>query len=90
MLSSIGFAFLVLLITTKNYIVSFQAVIAITLVLSTIMSAIYFQGWSLGIAESIGLIVFVGFSVDYVVHMCHCYVESLFDKRKKKMDSCFN
>ena len=90
MLISMLFAWIVLLITTKNYIVSFQAVLSISLVIATIMSSIMLQGWTLGIAESIGLIVFVGFSVDYIVHMCHQYVESIFEKRKKKMDSCFN
>ena len=53
------------------------------------MSSIKLAGWSLGIAESVGLIVFVGFSVDYIVHMCHQYVESTHESRKKRMDSFF-
>lgn len=71
MCSSLLFAFGVLLITTRNYIVSFQAVLSILLTIATIMSCIKIAGWSVGIAESIGLIVFIGFSVDYIVHMCH-------------------
>lgn len=81
MCMSLFFAFLVLLITTANYLVSLQAVLSIMLTIATIMSCIKVAGWSLGIAESIGLVVFVGFSVDYIVHMCHQYVESVFEKR---------
>ena len=89
MATSILFAWIVLLISTKNYWVSLQAALSILLVIATIISSIYLQGWSLGMAESIGLIVFVGFSVDYIVHMCHQYIESIHDKRKKKVDTCF-
>jgi hypothetical protein len=71
MICSIIFSFLVLLITTHNYIISFYSIIAILMVISTIFSTIYFQGLGIGIAESIALIVFIGFSVDYIVHMCH-------------------
>ena len=71
MSSSLFFALAVLLVTTRNYIVSFQAVLSIMLTIATIMSCIKIAGWSVGIAESIGLIVFIGFSVDYIVHMCH-------------------
>lgn len=89
MACSILFAFVILLLTTKNLVVSFYSVVSISLVIATIMSAINLLGWSLGIAESIGLIVFIGFSVDYIVHMSHQYVESVFDKRKNRVDSCF-
>ena len=89
MFTSLFFAGVVLIITTNNYIVGLQAVLSIMLTFGTIMSCIKLAGWSLGIAESIGLIVFVGFSVDYIVHMCHQYVESVYERRKKRMDSCF-
>jgi predicted RND superfamily exporter protein len=71
MICSILFAFLVLLLTTHNYLVSLYSIIAILMVIATIFSTIYFQGYGIGIAESIALIVFIGFSVDYIVHMCH-------------------
>lgn len=89
MACSIFFAFVILLITTRNYIISLYSVLSISLVIATIMSSIKILNWSLGIAESIGLIVFIGFSVDYIVHMSHQYVESVFDKKKNRVDSCF-
>lgn len=89
MACSIIFAFLVLVITTKNYTVSFFAIISIVLVICSIMATIYLCGWGIGIPESLALIIFVGFSVDYVVHMCHQYVESVYDKRRNRVESCF-
>lgn len=89
MACSIFFAFVILLITTRNYTISLYSVVSISLVIATIMSSIKILNWSLGIAESIGLIVFIGFSVDYIVHMSHQYVESVFDKKKNRVDSCF-
>ena len=71
MICSILFAFFVLLATTHNFVVSLYSIIAILMVIGTIFSTIYFQGLGIGIAESIALIVFIGFSVDYIVHMCH-------------------
>jgi predicted RND superfamily exporter protein len=89
MATSILFVWIVLLLLTRNYWVSFFATLSIMVVVGTIMSSIYLQGWSLGMAESLGLIVFVGTSVDYIVHMCHQYIQSIHDKRKKKVDICF-
>lgn len=34
------------------------------------------MGWGLGIAESIAAVIVIGFSVDYVVHLSHAYVEA--------------
>ena len=89
MACSIFFAFVILMLTTRNYTISLYSVVSISLVIATIMSSIKILNWSLGIAESIGLIVFIGFSVDYIVHMSHQYVESVFDKKKNRVDSCF-
>lgn len=71
MYSSILFAFIVLLVTTNNLLVSIYSIVSICLVLTTLMASIFFFGWGMGIAESVGLIIFIGFAVDYVVHMCH-------------------
>lgn len=79
MFSSIAFAFLVLVIATRNYIVSIFAIISISLVICSIMAIIFIRGWGIGMSESLALIIFVGFSVDYVVHMCHQYVHSVYD-----------
>lgn len=71
MYSSIIFAFFILLVTTNNILVSIYSIVSICLVLTTLMACIFLFGWGMGIAESVGLIIFIGFAVDYVVHMCH-------------------
>jgi len=78
MLTSALFAFVVLLFNTQNFITSFYAILTITLVNGSIIAAIYLQGGGLGIADSFIIVIFSGFSFDYVVHMCHQYVESVF------------
>ena len=83
------FAWIVLLITTNNYILSTMSLLSIVSVIMTVVCSIKINGWSLGIPESVGIIIFVGFSVDYIVHMCHQYNESVNDLRKKKTDTAF-
>lgn len=39
------------------------------------------SGWSLGITESIAVVILIGMSVDYVVHLANHYVESSFDDK---------
>jgi hypothetical protein len=70
------FAFLILIITTHNIIVAILNVLTIAGVLASIIGMIYMWGWRLGITESLGMDLFVGFSVDYIVHVGHQYGES--------------
>ena len=42
-------------------------------------------GWSLGILEAISVVIIVGFSVDYVVHLANHYVESVYQDRYRRM-----
>jgi predicted RND superfamily exporter protein len=68
-------AFLVLLLATKNVIVSAYAILSIGFIVSAVMGLIQRMGWSLGVAESVAGIIVIGFSVDYVVHLAHMYQE---------------
>jgi predicted RND superfamily exporter protein len=36
----------------------------------------YLQGWEIGISESISMVILIGFSVDYVVHLSADYMHS--------------
>jgi predicted RND superfamily exporter protein len=53
-------------------------------ILGSIMALIQGIGWEMGISESIAMIIFVGLSVDYVVHIAHNYVESVALTRKER------
>ena len=73
MVLCLAFAFGVLIIATSNIFTAMYSVITIGAVLTSVCGFIYCIGWKLGIGESLGLDLFVGFSVDYVVHVAHCY-----------------
>ena len=69
-------ALLVLLVATRNVVVSIAATVSIGCIVVSVLGLCHMLGWELGISESIAGIVVIGFSVDYVVHMGHMYVEA--------------
>jgi len=69
-------AFVSLTLATGNFIVAFLALFCIAAILVNILAVIQLVGWSYGIAESICIVVAVGFSFDYVAHLVAAYVES--------------
>lgn len=89
MLCSLLFAFIVLLIVTKNYIVASLSILTISSIMGTMMAVIYFRGDGIGISEGLSIIVFVGFSVDYVVHMSHQYLDSVYELREQRVNYAF-
>ena len=86
---SLAFAFSVLIVTTQNIVVAFFSVLTIGCLLASVISIIQIMNWQLGISESLGIDLFVGFSVDYIVHVSHQYVDSIYDTRTKRMDDTF-
>ena len=43
------------------------------------------MGWEFGVAESIAVVILIGFSVDYVVHLANHYVEAPYKDRKRRI-----
>jgi len=70
-------AFVVLLASTKNIIVSTYAVCAVGSVVVCVLgfcrSA---MDWDLGVGEAIAGIIVIGYSVDFVVHLAHIFCEA--------------
>ncbi|GMH73348.1 hypothetical protein TrST_g2399 [Triparma strigata] len=79
-------AFLVLIVATKNIIVSFYAIASIMMIVASVMGVVQSMGYDLGVAESIAGIIVIGFSVDYVVHLAHMYMEGLEDGKVTSKD----
>lgn len=73
---SIGFAFIALLFSTQNILISIYSIVSIGGIVSCVVAVMKFRGWELGITESITVIILIGLSVDYVVHLGTHYVES--------------
>merc|ERR1711871_1651719 len=69
-------ALLVLMMATLNWVLSFYATSLIGFIVLCVLGFCRLNGWDLGIAESIAGIIVIGFSVDYVVHLSHMYIEA--------------
>lgn len=70
-LFSLLFSLKVMIITTGNIRVSFLAILSISSVILCLMGVIKINGGNFGIIESTCIIVFIGLSIDYVVHVTH-------------------
>ena len=43
------------------------------------------MGWEIGSAESLSMVMLIGFSVDYVVHLSSDFTHSAYKSRNDKM-----
>lgn len=73
---SITFCVIALTIATMNIVQAFWSALTIGLIITNTMGMVAYQGWELGSAESVGVVVCVGFAVDYVVHLAAHFVHS--------------
>jgi len=74
---SFPLAFTVLLVSTRNLVVSFYAVSCVGgIVVSVLGFCKSAMGWDLGIGEAIAGVIIIGYSVDYVVHLAVIYREA--------------
>ena len=69
-------AFIILIVSTQNWIISIFAVIDIIGIMLCELSIMYLLGWKFGVSECIAIVIIIGFSVDYVVHLANAYLES--------------
>eukprot|EP00403_Amphidinium_massartii_P033930 CAMPEP_0178446626 /NCGR_PEP_ID=MMETSP0689_2-20121128/40916_1 /TAXON_ID=160604 /ORGANISM="Amphidinium massartii, Strain CS-259" /LENGTH=996 /DNA_ID=CAMNT_0020071487 /DNA_START=155 /DNA_END=3145 /DNA_ORIENTATION=+ len=70
-------AFVVLLVSTWNIIVSLFALVSVGSVVVCVLGwCRAVMDWDLGIGEAIAGVIVLGYSVDYVVHLAHIYCEA--------------
>ena len=74
---SIGIAFMVILMTTLNILLSFYSIITIFFILSVTIGILVLTGWELNIMESIVFSVAAGLSADFTLHYSVAYRTSL-------------
>ena len=70
-------AFVVILLATRSLIVASSATTSIASTLMCVLGAMQSLGWELGTIEAILISITAGFSVDYVVHLAHAYVQKV-------------
>lgn len=74
---AVAFAFVILLIATGNVVLSVLAIVCVALVIMSIVAVMVFKGWEMGISESLAIVIMIGLSVDYVVHLAADYTHSI-------------
>ena len=74
--SSTALAFAVLLLFTRNAVLTLLATANIVMIAVGVIGFISLLGWSLGLFECVCITLLVGFSVDYTVHLAIIYAES--------------
>lgn len=76
-------ALFTLVSATLNWVIAILATLSIGGIIAMLLGLIQLYGWTLGISESVGVVVAVGFSFDGVAHVATAYVES---KSRIRMD----
>lgn len=59
------------------------------IVIVSVLAIMQFQGWEIGISECIAMVVLIGFSVDYVVHLSADYMHSAHKSRNDRMKQAY-
>jgi len=78
-------AFVVLLISTQNWIISIFATLDVIGVMVTEFGIFYAAGYEFGSTQSLATLLIIGFSVDYVVHLANAYLESSAQSRQDRL-----
>ena len=74
---AIAVAFLVILFTTFNLVLSLYSIVTITFIISVTVGILILSGWRLNILESIVFSVAAGLSADFTLHYSVAYQTSL-------------
>merc|ERR1711920_203268 len=83
-LVSLAVAFGMLIIVTWNWVISLLGLINIGCIVLFFLALFPVLGWTLDLFNTIFLIMSVGLSVDYTVHLLHAYNESSGETRAER------
>ena len=89
MIIAITFASCILLFATRNWILAGIAVGCVSIVIVSVVAIMAMQGWEFGVSESISVVILIGLSVDYVVHLASDYRHSAEQSRSDKMKQAY-
>lgn len=82
---AMSFAFMILLVSTRNFIQSVLSITCVIIIVTSVVAIMELKGWQLGVSESISVVILIGFSVDYVIHLAADYTHCAFQSRHDKM-----
>ena len=83
------FAFLILLFATKNIVLATISILCVAIVIISVVAIMALQGWEFGVSESISVVIIIGLSVDYIVHLAADYKHSAEDERGNKIKQAY-
>jgi len=84
------FTFIILLLATLNLLQAFISVTCVGIVLLSMLAIMKMVGWDIGVSESLSMVIMIGFSVDYVVHLSSEYMHSVHPSRSGKMQQAYS
>lgn len=79
---SLSLAYVVLLLATRNFILATIAIANIGSIVCSVIAFAHWNGWKLGLVESVIFVMIIGMSVDYVVHMADAFLEATANDRE--------
>ena len=82
---SIAFALVALLFASGNIIMALLASLTIGMIIINVLAMVPYNKWQLGSSESVGVVICVGFAVDYVVHLASHYNHSKHQDRESRI-----
>lgn len=83
--ASLILAFVIIVLSTKDFVLTCTAVLTIFLIVVALIASIVWIGWSVSVLESICLTILVGLSVDYTIHLANSWRESDLKNREKRL-----
>ena len=86
---SMAAAFGMMLVTSRNAVITFYAILTIFLIISVCAGTLVLLGWELNVVESVILTMSVGLSIDFCIHYGMGYRLSAHRDRKLRVNEAF-
>ena len=86
---SLSVSYAVIVLATQNIWLSTLALFGIVWVVAAMVATMVWAGWSIGIIESICLVILVGLSIDFSLHIANHFNESARKTRLEKTRESF-
>jgi predicted RND superfamily exporter protein len=83
-LISMSFTFLVLILSTMKIGIAIYSAISVSCIVLSVTCIMQLLGWEFEISSSVAVVVLIGFSVDYVVHLANHYGEAAYNGRRQR------
>lgn len=86
---AIGFSFIILVIATGNLLLPLLAITCLSIVIVSVLAIMVLKGWEMGTAESVSVVILIGLSVDYVIHLSSDYAHSRHASRHERIREAY-